>query len=124
MLFAGGITDLDENSTSNFGAFGSIGATTTSEASRQIPMPIAGTLGTVTARASVSPGASPNAWTVTLRLNGTNNGTCSIGTGATSCTITPLDNSMVIGDLVTVLYAQVSNPTNNTNAMYSVTLAP
>ena len=101
MLLAGGITAPDNGGNNSMGAFGSINAHTTTESARQVPVPFAGTLGTVTARVSVVPGTS-NSWLVTLRVNGLSNGTCTISAAITSCPITPTTAAVVVGSLVNV----------------------
>ena len=121
-LLAGGIIAAETNGGNAFGAFGSFNATTTSEVARQIPAPVAGNLGTVSVKLSVAPGAG-NSWTVNLRVNGANNGSCTISDTATTCTITPTTAAVSIGALVNMNFNGTSGP-SATNAAYSVTLTP
>ena len=122
MLLAGGITAAETNGNSAMGAFGSINATTQTEAARQVPVPFAGTLGLATARVSVVPGTG-NSWVVTLRVNGVSNGNCTISAAITICTITPTTAAVVVGSLVNVTYVGNSGPAA-ANASYSVALTP
>ncbi len=74
----------------------------------------AGTLSKLRVNVTTAPGASPRGWTIYVRKNGVNTTvTCSIGTGATSCTdITHTVTFAATDTLSLGITASATAPTN------------
>lgn len=92
---------------------------TSTEAFQQMPVPIAGTIGTLRAAVTVTP-ASGKSRVFTVRKNGAATAvTCTINPGATTCADTTHTASFAAGDLFTLEQNGINTPTSSV-LMYGV----
>jgi hypothetical protein len=100
-----------DNGATNFLGFG-MGIVSPTESTVQMPMPTAGTVTDLHILLSGDPGASPNQYAFAVMKNGVATSvTCTVGTGATSCSDSANTVSFVAGDLISLRSVPTSNPT-------------